>query len=74
MEQGGSPCREEQEEESQPSGPTASSLYSSCEELEMINGPGRCDQREELRLLSSKLREMEEKWDALYTQHQEVCT
>ena len=40
----------------------------------MINGPGRCDQREELRLLSSKLREMEEKWDALYTQHQEVCT
>ena len=72
MEQGGSPCREE--EESQPSGPTASSLYSSCEELEMINGPGRCDQREELRLLSSKLREMEEKWEALYTQHQEVCT
>jgi len=48
------------------------SEYGSCEELEMINGPGRYDHREELKTLSTKLKEMETKWEILYTQHQEV--
>ena len=58
---------------------TASSLskkseYDSCEELEMINGAERREQSQELSSLSSKLREMEAKWETLYTQHQEVST
>ena len=60
---------------------TASSLskqaeYDSCEELEMINGAERLerDQSQELSSLSAKLREMEAKWETLYTQHQEVST
>merc|ERR1719220_3246683 len=48
------------------------SEYGSCEELEMINGPGRYDHQAELRALSGKLREMEQKWEVLYTAHQEV--
>lgn len=32
----------------------------------------RYDHREELKTLSGKLREMEARWEALYTQHQEV--
>jgi len=60
-----------------PKSSTPSSLckiseYGSCEELEMINGSGRYDQREELKTLSAKLRDMEQKWEVLYTQHQEV--
>ena len=46
--------------------------YDSCEELEMINGAGRYDHREEIKTLSAKLREMETKWETLYSQHQEV--
>ena len=57
---------------STPSSLSKVSEYGSCEELEMINGPGRYDHREELRTLSTKLREMETKWEILYTQHQEV--
>ena len=34
----------------------------------------RYDHREELKTLASKLREMEAKWETLYTQHQEVST
>merc|ERR1719237_148112 len=48
------------------------SEYGSCEELEMINGAGRYDHQAELRALSGKLREMEQKWEVLYTAHQEV--
>ena len=48
------------------------SEYDSCEELEMINGAERRDQSEELTSLSTKLREMEAKWEILYQQHQEV--
>ena len=82
---------------STPSSLSKISEYGSCEELEMINGPGRwvptlfqilfsllhndthchCvryDHREELKTLASKLREMEAKWETLYTQHQEVST
>jgi len=60
-----------------PKSSTPSSLckiseYGSCEELEMINGSGRYDQREELKTLSAKLKDMEQKWEVLYTQHQEV--
>ena len=46
--------------------------YDSCEELEMINGAGRYDHREEIQTLSAKLKEMETKWETLYSQHQEV--
>ena len=48
------------------------SEYDSCEELEMINGAERSDQSQELNSLSTKLREMEAKWETLYQQHQEV--
>ena len=48
------------------------SEYDSCEELEMINGTERPDQTEELTSLSTKLKEMEAKWETLYQQHQEV--
>ena len=48
------------------------SEYGSCEELEMINGPERFDQREEVTSLTTKLREMESRWETLYHQHQEV--
>ena len=34
----------------------------------------RYDHREELKTLAAKLREMEAKWETLYTQHQEVST
>ena len=48
------------------------SEYGSCEELEMINGAERFDQREEVTSLTAKLREMESRWESLYQQHQEV--
>ena len=48
------------------------SEYGSCEELEMINGAERFDQREEVTSLTAKLREMEVRWESLYQQHQEV--
>ena len=57
---------------STPSSMCKISEYGSCEELEMINGPGRYDHREELKTLSTKLKEMENRWEALYHQHQEV--
>ena len=63
------------EEEGEP-GPASSlskkSEYDSCEELEMINGAERFDQREEVSSLTAKLREMEGRWETLYQQHQEV--
>ena len=46
--------------------------YGSCEELERINRAERFDQREEVSSLTAKLREMEARWETLYTQHQEV--
>lgn len=48
------------------------SEYGSCEELEMINGAERFDQREEVASLTGKLKEMESRWETLYFQHQEV--
>ena len=63
-------------EEEGEAGPASSlskkSEYDSCEELEMINGAERQSQTEELNSLSTKLKEMEAKWERLYQQHQEV--